>query len=210
METGLLTNKQRQQLAAAISSRDMEVVAQGYLDIDSAVIERVRDEHFNGKADEVQAEACNTALLQRWANRPENSGPHRLWAERTWRRTVHGTGGSRISQTGVAPTYYSAKFRRKLHEMKKIGPRKGGEGWGENLLRLAPAHLRNPGSTSATCLLLDVNLKEKKCFTKISRETFKNQSKHTQIANGNQMTPCSGESKDGTRDLPHSIFWQKN
>ena len=81
----MITNKQRQQLAAAISSRDMEVVAQGYLDIDSAVIERVRDEHFNGKADEVQAEACNTALLQRWANRPENSGPHQIkvsWTER--------------------------------------------------------------------------------------------------------------------------------
>ena len=85
METGLLTNKQRQQLAAAISNRDIEVVAQGYLDIDGAVIERVRDEHF-GKAEGVHAEACITALLQRWANRPENSGPHQIkvsWAERT-------------------------------------------------------------------------------------------------------------------------------
>ena len=77
METGLLTNKQRQQLATVISSRDMEIVALGYLDIDGAVIERVRDEHF-GKAEEVQAEACNTALLQRWVNRAENSGPHQI------------------------------------------------------------------------------------------------------------------------------------
>ena len=103
METGLLTNKQRQQLAAAISSRDMEMVSQGYLNIDSAVIERVRDEHF-GKAEAVKAEACNTALLQRWANRPENSGPHQIkvsWAERTWLLTVHGRCWSRISQMGT-------------------------------------------------------------------------------------------------------------
>ena len=99
METGLLTNKQRQQLAAAISIRDMEMVAQGYLNIDSAVIESLRNEHF-GKAEEVQAEACNTALLQRWANRAENAGPHQIKvssAKRTWRRTVH----RRISHMGT-------------------------------------------------------------------------------------------------------------
>ena len=72
METGLLTNQQRQQLASAILSRDMEAVAQVYLEFDSSVIERVRDEHFG------QPEACNIALLQIWTNMSENSGPHQI------------------------------------------------------------------------------------------------------------------------------------
>ena len=52
-----------------------------------------------------------------------------LQVDGRWMYTVYITnissGGSRISQRGVAPIYYLAKFHWKLYETKKIGPRGG-------------------------------------------------------------------------------------
>ena len=60
---GRLTNQHYVQLARAISSRDMETIAQGYLGIDIETIVSLKDEHRGN------AEAFNRDVLNRWARK---------------------------------------------------------------------------------------------------------------------------------------------
>ena len=60
-DEGRLTNQHYVELAREISSRNMETIAQGYLDIDIETIVPLRDEHRGN------AEAFNRDVLNRWA-----------------------------------------------------------------------------------------------------------------------------------------------
>ena len=58
---GRLTNNQIVRLAAAISSRDMEFIVLGYLDIEEETIKNVKYENKDN------AEAFNRDIIRRWA-----------------------------------------------------------------------------------------------------------------------------------------------
>ena len=68
-DDGKISNKQYTKLADAISSTSMVTIAQGYLDINPENIASIKQENLN------QVIPSNVAMLRRWANRPENSGP---------------------------------------------------------------------------------------------------------------------------------------
>ena len=59
-----LTNRQIQQLGAAISQDDMESFALGYLDIDNAIIKNMKREQT--------AQAFNRELIYHWSNKNPN------------------------------------------------------------------------------------------------------------------------------------------
>ena len=58
---GRLTNNQIVRSAAAVSSRDMESIALGYLDIEDETIKNVKYENKDN------AEAFNRGIIRRWA-----------------------------------------------------------------------------------------------------------------------------------------------
>ena len=75
--SGRLTNKQYTQLSEAISLPRMETIAQGYLDMDPENIASIKHENF------YQAAQSNRAMVRRWANKTENSGPDQTKSEYT-------------------------------------------------------------------------------------------------------------------------------
>ena len=58
-----LTNNQIVRLARAISSRDMESIALGYLDIEDPVIKNIKHENRDN------AEAFNREIIRKWMHR---------------------------------------------------------------------------------------------------------------------------------------------
>ena len=68
-DNGRINNKQYPKLADAISAPSMDSIAQGYLNIDPEIIASIKHENLN------KVTPSNIALLRRWANRTENSGP---------------------------------------------------------------------------------------------------------------------------------------
>ena len=70
---GSLTNNQIVRLARAISSRDMESIALGYLDIEDPTIK-------NMKRDTDNAEAFNREIIRHWMHK--NPEPNQVQVER--------------------------------------------------------------------------------------------------------------------------------
>ena len=70
MMAGRLSNPQYTQLSEAISGLNMEIIAQRYFDIDAEKIVSIKQDNFYKTA------PSNRDMLQRWANRNENSGPN--------------------------------------------------------------------------------------------------------------------------------------
>ena len=67
---GRLTNHQYMKLAEAISTHNMETIAQGYMDIDSENIAGIKQDNF------YKSVPSNRDMLKRWADQPANSGPN--------------------------------------------------------------------------------------------------------------------------------------
>ena len=77
MVAGMLSPQQIVRLAAVISRRDMESIAEGYMDISHETLLSLKDQHRD------DTEAFNRDVIRRWAYKPENCGSQQIQVKRS-------------------------------------------------------------------------------------------------------------------------------
>ena len=97
---GRLTNNQIVRLARAISSRDMESIALGYLGLEDETIKNVKYENKDN------AEAFNRDIIRRWTY--QNAGD-----KQTQVKKLTSSGGSRMSKWWT-PVYEGGGVRQPI------------------------------------------------------------------------------------------------
>ena len=91
---GWLTNNQIVRLAAAVSSRDMESIALGYLNIEDETIKNVKYENKDN------AEVFNRGIIRRWTY--QNPGHKQTQVSQHLRSSIS-SGGSKGGREGREP-----------------------------------------------------------------------------------------------------------